>query len=116
MAHSNIKFCISGEMNGTVAALSAEGSLLRREGQPGDVTGPQGLGGWVGGVRDPSLSLTLMALTTLKVSGHFSCQYPSLQAEEPSRLGAGQAPLAGISQKGCCAHGFDSSHHFERLG
>lgn len=48
MAHSNIKFCISGEMNGTVAALSAEGSLLRREGQPGDVTGPQGLGGWGG--------------------------------------------------------------------
>ena len=53
MAYSNIKFCISGEMNGTVAALSAEGSLLRREGQPGDVTGPQGLGGWGGPRSEP---------------------------------------------------------------
>lgn len=112
MAHSNIKFCIRGDEWNHGRALRAEGSLLRREGWPGDVIGPRGLGGVC--VPDPSLSLTLMALTPLKVSGQFSCQYPSLQAEEPSRLGPGQVPLAGISQKGCCVHGL--SHHFERLG
>ena len=113
MAHSNIKFCIRGDEWNHGQALRAEGSLLRREGRPGDVIGPRRLGRGGGCPRSKSLP-NFDGLDTLKVSGQFSCQYPSLQAEEPSRLGPAQAPLAGISQKGFCVHGL--SHHFERLG
>lgn len=78
-------------MYGTTAELSM--NPAEKEGQAKGFQGPPGMGG----VPDLNLSLTLMALTPLKTSGQLFCQYPSLQADVPSRLG--QAPLTGMSQK-----------------